>query len=156
MRKKIRNTGLVRIMMLLFLGAGAPNAGAGTDYVPFPGRIAVTPVRVETAKNVIVSFETWPGFSRNTTIELPGIAIPVDIPGADACERQRSVKALAFTRRFLAEAKAVYVQDMRMETSADSVVYSDLISDRGSLIRALETEGLARPAKVPPRLSWCK
>lgn len=126
------------------------------DYVPFPGKLPVTLVSVDSPKEVVVSFETWPGFRRNTTIVLPGIVVPVDTPQADACERELAAKALEFTQKFVDDAKQLYVQDMRMETSADATVLSDIITDHGSLTQALKAEGLARADSVPTETSWCK
>lgn len=156
MSKTKRNVLTVRGIAILTVGLAMSSIASAADYVPFPGKIAVTLVRVETAKDIVVSFETWPGFARNTTIELPGIAIPHDSPQTDDCERQRAVKALAFTQQYFDEAKSIYVQDMRMETSADTTAFSDIISDQGSLTQALESQGLARSANVPAKTSWCR
>lgn len=125
------------------------------EYVPFPGKLPVTLVSVDAANEVVVSFETWPGFRRNTTIVLPGIVIPEDTPQADACERERAARALAFTRAFFDHAGTLYVHDMRMETSADSSALSDITTDQGSLTQALKSEGLARADSVPADRSWC-
>jgi len=143
----------IAILAIAWLATTGVSAG---DYVPFPGKIEVNLVRVESAKDVVVSFETWPGFARETTIELPGIAIPTDSARADTCERDMAAKSRAFTQQFVSEAKMIYVQDMRMETSADTTVFADIMSDQGSLIRALQAKGLARPESVPAKTSWCK
>jgi hypothetical protein len=105
---------------------------------------------------VVISLETWPGFRRNTTIVLPGIAVPVDTPQATECEREKAAKALEFTQKFLGDAKKIFVQDMRMETSADESALSDIITDHGSLTQALKDEGLARADSAPADTAWCK
>ena len=117
------------------------------DYVPFPGKIQVSVVSVDAPSEIVVSYETWPGFRRNTLIKLPGI---------DICEREKAAKAMEFTQQFIGEAEKIFVKDMRMETSASEEAYSDILTNHGSLSQALKAEGLARPDSVAPDTSWCQ
>jgi len=87
---------------------------------------------------------------------LPGIEIPRDTPQSDDCEREKAARVLDFSRQFIDEAKKVFVNDMRMETSASEEAFSDILTDKGSLIQALKKEGLARPDSVAPETSWCQ
>lgn len=126
------------------------------DYVPFPGKIQVSVVSVDAPSEIVVSYETWPGFRRNTLIKLPGIDIPKDTPQSDDCEREKAAKAMEFTQQFIGEAEKIFVKDMRMETSASEEAYSDILTNHGSLSQALKAEGLARPDSVAPDTSWCQ
>lgn len=126
------------------------------DYVPFPGKIRVEVVSVDAPDEILVNYETWPGFRRNTLIRLPGIEIPRDTPQSDDCEREKAARVLDFSRQFIDEAKKVFVNDMRMETSASEEAFSDILTDKGSLTQALKKEGLARPDSVAPETSWCQ
>ncbi len=128
---------------------------ARADYVPFPGRIPVTVVGVESPRDVVVSYETWPGFRRDTVVRLPGVVVPEDTPGSPPCERELAARALAFTRGFIDDASRVWIQDMRMETSADPVGYSDVLTDHGSLKAALTAAGLARSETHASGGGWC-
>ena len=125
------------------------------EYVPFPGKLAVHLLEVEAPNIIFVNFETWPGFPRSVQVILPDTAVPEDMPQADSCEREKAQKALGFTRKFLAGTEKIYVKDMRMNTRADQQAYSDILTDKGSLSRALRKEGLARSDSVPADTSWC-
>ncbi len=129
---------------------------AMADYVPFPGKLAVNLITVEAANVVFVNFQAWPGYLRGVRVVLPGIAVPTDTAQASACERDMAARALAYTRRFVGEAHTLHVKDLRMETSADERGYSDLVSDRGSLSRALLEQGLARAGTLAADTPWCK
>lgn len=126
---------------------------AAADYVPFPGKIRVTVVAVESPRDLVVSYETWPGFRRDTLIRLPGVVVPEPTAGSPACERELAARALAFTQGFIDDASRVWVQDIHMETSADPVGSSDVLTDRGSLKAALIEAGLARSESDGP---WCQ
>lgn len=140
-------------IVVLVLSATA----SAVSFVPYPGKREVTLVRVEAPDLVFVTFNTDAiGFFRTLGIRLPGIAVAQDTPQADECERAAAKKALGFTREFLAGAKKIYVQDMRMENSADEEAVSPILTDKGSLSAALINEGLARPDSVDPSASWCK
>ncbi|HHJ17588.1 MAG TPA: hypothetical protein ENJ80_12900 [Gammaproteobacteria bacterium] len=141
----------------LFAGSLALLASGMTfaEYVPFPGKLEVRLLDVVAPNVVFVNFEAWPGFPRSVQITLPGLAVPEDTPQSDDCEREKAARAAAFTRDFLADAKKIYVQDMRMETSADKEAVSPILTDKGSLASVLEKEGLARPDSVDPDTSWC-
>jgi len=89
------------------------------EYVPFPGKLAVHLLDVQAPNVIFVNFETWPGFPRSVQVILPDTAVPEDTPQADSCEREKAQEALDFTRGFLAYSENIYVQDMRMNTSAD-------------------------------------
>jgi len=125
------------------------------EYVPFPGKIKVRLLDVMAPNVIFVNFESWPGFPRSIRVVLPGLAVPEDTPQADDCERDKAARALGFTRDFLSDAKEIYVQDMRMETSADEEATSPVLTDKGSLAAALQKEGLARPDSTDPETSWC-
>lgn len=127
------------------------------EYVPYPGRLPVAIQQVESAGAINVSLETWPGFRRSLTIVLPGIVIAGDRPRASACERELAAQALSYTRGFVEEAEQLYVNDMRMETSADTRAFSDLLDqDGGSLSRQLVERGLARPETIAADTPWCE
>ncbi len=151
--KKLRIRG--RMMTVGILG-GLYSGLLLASYVPFPGKIEVKVVSIDTPSEITVSYETWPGFARNTAINLPGLEIPEDTPQADDCEREKAARALAFTRQFIDKAKKVFVKNMRMETSASEQAYSDIMTNQGSLSQALKTAGLARSDTVPPETSWCR
>lgn len=125
------------------------------DYVPFPGKLEVRLLDVVAPNVIFVNFESWPGFPHSVQIILPGLAVPEDTPQSDDCEREKASRAVSFAREFLADAKKIYVQDMRMETSADKQAFSPILTDKGSLATALEKEGLARPDSVDPDTGWC-
>jgi hypothetical protein len=63
---------------------------------------------------------------------------------------------MAFTQDFLASAKQIHVQDMRMENSADEEAISPILTNKGNLSAFLIKEGLARPDTVDPDAPWCK
>lgn len=127
------------------------------EFVPYPGKRLVTLVNVEAPNLVSVTFNTdETGFFRTLRIRLPGIVVAQDTPQADECERAAAKKALGFTQDFLAKAKKLYVQDMRMENSADEEAISPILTDKGSLSAALLKAGLARPDSIDPDAPWCK
>ncbi len=126
-------------------------------FVPYPGKREVTVARIEAPDLVFVTFNTdATGFFRTIGIKLPGLVVARDTPQADACEREAAKRALGFTQKFLDSAKKIYVQDMRMENTADEIAVSPILTDKGSLSAALIKEGLARPDSVDPDTSWCK
>jgi len=129
---------------------------AMADYVPFPGKIKVDVVSIDAPDEILVNYETWPGFRRNTLIKLPGLAIPKDTPQSDDCEREKAARVMAFTQQYVGDAQKVFVNDMRMETSASEEAFSDILTDTGSLSQALKKEGLARADSVDPKTSWCQ
>jgi hypothetical protein len=143
-----------RILAAIFALCASPVALA--EYVPFPGKLAVKLLDVEAPNIIFVNFETWPGFPRSVRIILPGIVVPEDTPQADDCEREKAARAMEFARKFVADASKIYVNDMRMETSADEQAFSDILTDHGSLSQALKKEGLARADTVAPDTSWCR
>ncbi len=127
------------------------------EFVPYPGKRPVTLVSVEAPNLVVVTFNTdATGFFRTVGIRLPGIVVAQDTPQSDDCEREAAHRALSFTQDFLADAKKIYVQDMRMENSADEEATSPILTDKGNLSAVLIEEGLARPDSVDPDVSWCK
>ncbi len=126
------------------------------EFVPYPGKREVTLVSVEAPDRARVTFNTdATGFFRTLSIQLPGIVVAADTPQADECERAAAQRALGFTEAFLGGAEKLYVEDMRMENSADEEAVSALLTDQGSLSSALIKEGLARPDTVDPDQSWC-
>lgn len=127
------------------------------DFVPYPGKREVRLMGIEAPNVIVVNFDTdMVGFFRTIRIRLPGIEIPKDVPQADTCERELARKAIAFTRHYLASAKKIYVEDMRMQTSADEEAIAPILTNQGSLSEALKKQGLARPDTVASGLSWCK
>lgn len=128
---------------------------AFAEYVPFPGKLQVRLLDIEAPNIIFVNFETWPGYLRSVRIILPGIVVAEDTPQSDDCEREKAQKAMAFSREFLFDAEKIFVQDMKMETSADEQAVSPIITNKGSLGAALEKAGLARPESVDPDTSWC-
>ncbi|HHH44323.1 MAG TPA: hypothetical protein ENK49_09310 [Gammaproteobacteria bacterium] len=146
--------GCVTAGLLAFMLSATALAGT---FVPYPGKREVTVARVEEPDLVFVTFNTdATGFFRTLGIRLPHLVVAQDTPQADECEREAAARALQFTRDFLERAKKVYVQDMRMENSADEQAVSPILTDRGSLSDALIQEGLARPDSVDPDTPWCK
>ena len=126
------------------------------EFVPYPGKREATLVSVEAPDRVRLTFNTdATGFFRTLSFRLPGIVVAADTPQADECERAAAHRALGFTEKFLADADKIYVQDMRMQNSADEEAISPILTDRGSLSSALVKAGLARPDSVDPGTSWC-
>lgn len=127
------------------------------EFVPYPGKREVTLVRIEAPDLVVVTFDTdAAGFFRTLGIRVPGIVVARDTPQADDCEREAAQRALGFTQDFLASADKIYIQDMRMQNSADEEGISPILTNRGSLSAALRKEGLARPDSTDPDESWCR
>ncbi len=127
------------------------------SFSPYPGKRQVTVDRVEAPGIVVVTFDTdAAGFTRTLGIRLPHLVFAQDTPRSDDCEREAAGKVLPFMKDFLNSAKKVYIQDMRMENSADTEAVSPLLTDKGSLSAALIKEGLARPDSVDPETPWCK
>jgi len=143
----------VRIKSLLSLLLFATLSAA--DYVPYPGRMMGKLVSVESPITVTLKMQTWPGFYRNFTITMPGIALPEDTTGAPDCQRELAAKAMGFTQGFLADAKKIIAPDMRMENSASDNAIAPILTDKGGLGDALIAEGLARPDSVDPSQPWC-
>lgn len=152
---KNNQTGLNGFRLLVGVLALCLSPSIMAEYVPFPGKLAVKLLDVEAPNVIFVNFETWPGFPRSVHVVLPGIAVPEDTPQADDCERDKAARAMTFARQFVTEAGKLYVQDLRMETSADTDGYSDILTEHGSLSQALVKEGLARSDTVAPDTSWC-
>lgn len=135
--------------------ASMPVVNAETKaYAPFPGKIKVRLLSVESIAVVHVSLETWPGFSRNVRISLPNIQTP-DIGSLKACEQEMAIQALALTEQFLSEAKSISVQNMLMESSASEDALSNIYTDQGGLIEALKSEGFVRSNTTPIKTPWC-
>lgn len=132
------------------------SANVMADYVPFAGKLQVKLIAIDKPNKVTVDVETWPGFFRNISITLPGITVPQDTAQSPVCERKLAEEALVLTREFLSVAKTVYVDNMRMRTSADAEAMSDIITDNGSLSEALKKAGLARSAPAGSAVSWCE
>jgi hypothetical protein len=127
------------------------------EFVPYPGKREATLSRVEAPNLIWLTFDTDAyGFFRTIRVRLPGIVVAQDTPQADECERKAAQRALAFTENFLADADKIYIQDMRMQNSADEDGISPVLTDKGSLSAALEKEGLARSDKIDAGVSWCK
>lgn len=125
-------------------------------YVPYPGKLQANAVNVESARTVTVNLETWPGFARNFRVTIPGIDIPSDSASVPDCERELAARALAFSRERVLGAKALFVQDMRMESSAAEDALSPILTEQGSLAAQLIDAGLARLDSVDPKEPWCK
>lgn len=127
------------------------------EFVPYPGKRAATLNEVIEPNLIFVTFDTdATGFTRSMRIRLPGLVVAQDTPQADECEREAAAKAMGLTQDFLASAKKLYVQDMRMENAADEEAISPILTDKGSLSTFLVKEGLARPDSVDPDTPWCK
>lgn len=127
------------------------------EFVPYPGKREATLVRVDAPNIIVLTFDTdAAGFFRTIRVRLPGIVVAQDTPQADDCEREAAHRALSFTQKFLADAKKIYIQDMRMQNSADEEGISPVLTDRGSLSAALENAGIARPDSINPDVPWCK
>ena len=148
--RKLKITPLVYIYLLFLSGHSV------ADYVPYPGKIPVKLIEIEAPNIIMINFETWPGFSRDFKVTLPGIQVPEDSSAVELCERKLAQKAIALTRNFLINAKDIRVWDMRMETSADTDVIAPIYTKQGGLIEALTRQGLARPDSVDPTTPWCK
>ncbi len=127
------------------------------EFVPYAGKREATLVRVDAPNLIVLTFDTdAAGFFRTIRVRLPGIVVAQDTPQADHCEREAAQKALGFTQKFLADAKKIYIQDMRMQNSADEEGISPVLTDRGSLSAALENAGIARSDSIHPDVPWCK
>ncbi len=126
------------------------------EYEPFPGKREVSVVRLDSPIDLVINFETWPGFRRTVTVQLRGLDIPQDTVEADACERELAAQVFGFSQEFINAAKKVYVNNLRMESSDDEFAYAHILTDQGRLSKALIKEGLARPDTVDEKESWCK
>jgi endonuclease YncB( thermonuclease family) len=130
---------------------------AGVEFVPYVGKREATLVRVDAPDRIVVTFDSdMVGFVRTLAIKVPGIVVAQDTPRADECERAAAKRAMSFTEKFLADAKKIYVQDVRMTNAADDDGVSPILTDKGSLSAALIKEGIARPDTVDPDTPWCK
>jgi endonuclease YncB( thermonuclease family) len=144
-------------ILALALAASVSTMALAVEFVPYPGKRQVTLVNVEAPNLIVVTFDTdAAGFFRTLRIRLPGIVVARDTPQADDCEREAAQRAMAFTQDFLASAKQIHVQDMRMENSADEEAISPILTNKGNLSAFLIKEGLARPDTVDPDAPWCK
>ena len=143
--------------VLLLTGTLLANTIAiSAEFVPYPGKREVRLVDVEAPNLVVIQFDTdMIGFFRTLKIRVPNIDIPDDSQESPACEKALARKAREFTRHFLAQAKSIYVLDMRMKTSADEEAISPILTDQGDLAEALEKAGLARPDTVAQDKPWC-
>lgn len=127
------------------------------EFVPYPGKREVTLVNVDAPNLIVVAFDTdAAGFFRTARVRLPGIVIAQDTPQADDCEREAAQRALGFTQQFLAAAGKIYIQDMRMQNSADEEGISQILTDKGSLSMVLQKEGISRSDSIDPDVPWCK
>jgi endonuclease YncB( thermonuclease family) len=143
--------------LILALAVLLSNPAQAEPFVPYPGKREVTVARVEEPDLVFVTFNTdATGFFRTVGIRMPGIVVAKDTPQADQCEREAAARALGFVESFLAEAKTLHVQDMRMENSADDEAVSPILTDKGSLSAAMIKEGIARSDSVDPTMPWCQ
>jgi len=146
-----------RLVLLGVLTLALSVTAMARTFVPYPGKREVTLARVEAPNLIWLTFNTdETGFFRTLGIRLPGLVVAQDTPQSDDCEREAAKRALGFTQDFLDSAKKIYVQDMRMENSADDEAISPILTDKGSLSAALIKEGLARPDSVDPNTPWCK
>jgi hypothetical protein len=123
------------------------------NSVPYPGKIPVDIISIESPNIVVVGFETWPGFYRRFRVTLPGIEVPVS--SGSACETAMAVKSLQYTTKFVTDAKKLYIKDMSMQTSADQDGVSHIFSENKSLAESLMSEGLARPMNGRGE-KWCQ
>ncbi|GEM_PF-903400 len=140
-------------LLALLLFSAVASAAA---FVPYPGKREATLVNVEAVDSIVLSFDTdSTGFTRVLSIHLPGLRLPRDTPRSDECERRAAHKALQVTREFLAGARKLYVEDVRMENSADRDAVAEVLSDRGSLSQALVDAGVARRDDGRP-VDWCR
>lgn len=128
-----------------------------STFVPYPGKREATLSRVAEPNLVFLTFDTdAAGFMRTLGIRMPGIVVARDTPQADPCEREAAGRAMAFVETFLAQAKKITIQDVRMDNAADEQAVSPIFTDKGSLSAAMIEEGVARPDSVDPKMSWCK
>jgi len=143
--------------LLVLLAIGQSTSALGVDFVPYAGKREVTVARIDAPNIIAVTFNTDAyGFTRTLRVHLPGLVVAQDTPQADECERAAARKAMGFTEDFLAAAKKIYVQDMRMADSADDDATSPILTDKGGLSAALIKEGIARKDTVAADVSWCK
>jgi len=131
-----------------------PTANAET-YAPYPGILAAKLVAVNSAANIVLSAETWPGFRRTFSISLAGIEAPQDKPGIEPCQRELAEQALEFVKKYLSDAARIEIHDMTMHTSAEQNVRADIHTEQGSLSEALLRQGLARPKVKGNNEPWC-
>lgn len=144
-------------MLTGVLAAGLSAMALAVEFVPYPGKREVTLVNVIAPNIIFATFDTdAAGFFRTLRIRLPDIVIARDTPQADDCEREAAQRALGFTQEFLANAEKIYIEDMRMQNSADEEGISPVLTDKGSLSVALQKEGIARPDSIDPDTPWCK
>ncbi|HHO69755.1 MAG TPA: hypothetical protein ENK12_12060 [Gammaproteobacteria bacterium] len=131
-------------------------AALAAAFVPYPGKREATLVDVEAPARVVLSFNTdSTGFTRVLHVRPPGLVVARDTPQADECERRAAQKALQVTREFLTGARKLYVEDVRMENSADEDAVAEVLSDRGSLSQALIDAGVAR-RDGGRSVDWCR
>jgi len=126
------------------------------DFEPYPGKHQARVISVDAANILTVNFETWPGFGKTLSITLPDLTLPGFRMEPSACELELAQKAMLFTVDFLAPAKNITVNDLRMETSADDYGTANVYTEKGSLAQALIKEGLARPSSIDSETPWCK
>jgi hypothetical protein len=125
--------------------------------VPWPGKMPVRVVSIESPLLINITFESWPGFWLKFRINVPGIAVPEDTPQASDCERELAARAMTATEQFLKAAKQVYIHDMKVVTTTDPDGYAQISADPGGdLAAALKREGLARPDSIDPDQPWCE
>ncbi len=124
-------------------------------FVAYPGRYPARVVAVESPKVIAVQATVWPGYSRALHITLPGIAVPLDGPGAPRCQRELALRARGFVEDFLFHAQGVELRDIRMQDTALEEAEAAIFTERGSLQEAMKEAGLARPGDVDPQRPWC-
>ena len=146
---------LVPAVALLMLASSAFAAQSNARYVPFPGKIPVDVQAVASPIAVWVRFESYPGFKQVNHVIIPGLQVPSQ-DSDSPCEQQMAFDALDLTEQFLADAKQVYITNMRVVTSTDDEGYAPISSDQGSLGQKLLEKGLVRSSTIDPRKPWCK
>jgi hypothetical protein len=155
--RKIKSQAMMACALSLLVSANSLAYEGDATSVPWAGKIPVRVLSVESPRFVNVTFESWPGFWLNFRINVPGIAVPEDLPQSPECERELAAKAMIFAQQFIKDAKQVYIHDMRVVTTTDPDGYAPIFADPGGyLAAALMREGLARADTVDPEEPWCK
>ena len=124
-------------------------------YAAYPGKLSVKIVSIRSASTIDVSAETWPGFTRIFSVSLSDIEVPQNNPDVKLCQRELAEKALEFVKEYLSDATRIEINNMTMQTSADQNVEADLITEKGSLSKALKSRGYARSIDSEQDEPWC-